>query len=68
MGMDDGHDIGPRLENRRVDEALEIELAAIAADRLPVEPELDDILGSDQIRRERARDKKPIGVIGIDAR
>jgi hypothetical protein len=58
MGMNDGHDIRPRLENRRVDKAFEIELSAVIADRLPVQAQFDDILGADQIRRQRARDQE----------
>ena len=51
VGMHDGMDIGPRLEDRRVDEALEIERAALVAHRPAVEPEFDDVVRLDQFGR-----------------
>src|SRR5437660_223716 len=44
------HHIRPGLEDRRVNEALEIEGGARIAHRLAVEAELDDVLGTDQLR------------------
>ena len=52
------HDIRPRLEDRRMYEALEIEACVFVTHRLPVEAELDDIFGGDQFWSERARDQK----------
>src|SRR4029077_15451124 len=68
MGMDDGHDIRPRREDRRMNEALEIEAAVLVPHRLTVQVELDDVLGAHQLRGERAGDQEAVGIVrGTDA-
>jgi hypothetical protein len=65
MGVHDRHDLRPRLEDRRVNEPLEIKRALVVADRLPVEAELDDVFGSDQFRGNRAGDQKPARILRV---
>ena len=65
MRVHDGHDIGPRREDRGMDEALEIKLLAVVAYRCAVEIELDDIRRLDQIRCERPGDQKASRVVGM---
>ena len=65
MRVHDGHDIGAGREDRGVDEPLEIELMAVIAHGIAVEIELDNIVGTDQFRRERARDQKAVRVVGM---
>jgi hypothetical protein len=63
MGVHDRHDVGPRLEDRRVNEPLKIERALVVAGRLPVESELDDVFGADQLGRDRAGDQKAARIL-----
>ncbi len=65
MRMNDGHDFGPRRKDRRVNEPLEIKARAPAAHRLAVEAELDDVIGTDQLRGERAGDQEPVRMVGM---
>ena len=64
MGMDDGNDIGPCRKDRGMDKALEIEAAAVVADRLTIQIEFEDVFGADQLRGERARDQEMVGLSG----
>ena len=63
MGMDDGHHVRPRRKDRRMNKALEIKAAAVVANRPAVEVELDDVLGADQLRCQRAGDQEMAGVV-----
>ena len=63
--MHDGLDVGPRLEDRGVDEALEVERTRLVAHRLAVEPELDDVVALDQLGRERAREEEVLRLVGM---
>ena len=65
MGMDDGHDIRPRREDRRMNEALEIKAAVLVPHRLTVQVELDDVLGTHQLRGERAGDQEAVGIVRV---
>src|SRR4051812_18161930 len=51
-------DIGPSLEDRGVNEPLQVKRTLIVPHRLPVEVEFDDIFGGDQFWGNRARDQK----------
>ncbi len=57
------HHIGARFEDRGVNKALEIEGGALIAHRLAVEVELDDVLGTDQLRGHRTGDQKMVRVV-----
>ena len=65
MGMDDGHDIRPRREDRRMNEALEIKAAVLVPHRLSVQVELDDVLGAYQLRGKRAGDQEAVGIVRV---
>src|SRR5215467_11629619 len=65
MGMDDGHDIRPRRENRGMNEALEIKAGALVAYRLTLEVELDDVFGTHQLGSERAGNQKAVGIVRV---
>ena len=58
-------DVRPRLVDRRMDEALEIERALLVPHRLAVEAELDDVVLLDQLGRERARDEEALRIVGM---
>ena|SRR5689334_22426803 len=65
MSVNDGHDVRPCRENRRMDEALEIKAAVLVGHRLAVQVELDNVVGADQLRRERAGDQEAVGIVGM---
>src|SRR6516165_684068 len=65
MGMDSGHDVRPRREDRRMDKTFEIKGAVLAAYRLTVQVKFDNVFGGDQLRRERAGDQKSAGIAGV---
>src|SRR5215472_16268219 len=65
MGMDDGHDIRPRRENRGMNEALEIKAGALVAYRLTLEVELDDVFGTHQLGSKRAGNQKAVGIVRV---
>src|SRR5215472_1743705 len=65
MGMDDGHNIRPRRENRGMNEALEIKAAVLVSRRLTLEVELDNIFGTHQIGSKRAGNQKPVGIVRV---
>ena len=65
MGVDDGHDLRPRREDRRMYKAFEIKAAVPAAHRPTVEVELDDVSGAHQLRRQRTGDQKAVGMVRV---
>src|SRR4051812_12750642 len=65
MGMDDGMNVGPRLEDSRMNKSLKVERPALIAHRLPIEPELDDIARLDQFGGKRTRQKEMVWIVGI---
>ena len=65
MRVYDRHDIGPRLEDRGVNEPLEIKRAFFLAHWPPVETELDDVIGGDELRSYRAGDQKMVRVVRV---
>ena len=65
MGVNDGHDIWPRREDRRMDEALEIKAAVLLPHRLTVQVEFDDVLWGHQLRGERAGDQEAVGIVRV---
>ena len=64
VGMHHRHDVGPRLEDRGMDEALQIRLALVA-DRLAHLVELDQVVALDQFRRQRARHEEALRIVGM---
>jgi hypothetical protein len=64
MGVHHRGDIGPRLENRRMDEALEIGLTLVI-DGFALLVELDQVVALDQFRSQRARHEKPLRIVGM---
>ena len=65
MGVNHRVDVRPRLVDGGMDEALEIERALVVAHRLPVEPQLDDVVALDQLGRDRAGQEKVLGIAGM---
>jgi hypothetical protein len=63
MGVDDSHDVRPRHEDRRMNEALEIKAAPVVVHRLSVKVEFDDVFGAHQLRRKRAGDQEVVGIV-----
>ena len=64
MRVHNGGDVGPRLEDRRMDEALEIGLALIV-DRFAFLVELDQVVALDQFRRARARHEEALRIVRV---
>ena len=62
MRVHDRHHIRAGLEDRRVNEALEIECGALIAHRFAVEAEFDNVLGTDQLRGDRTGDQKMVRI------
>ena len=58
MQVHDGHHVGTRAVDRRVDEALRVLVGACPADRYPVHALFDDVRRCDQGRRDVACDVK----------
>src|SRR5437879_3986474 len=65
MAMHNGLNIGPRLVNLAMDKTLQKTGAAIRADSIAVEVVLDDVVGCDQRRRDRARHQITVGCSGM---
>src|SRR5262249_61671273 len=53
------------FKDGRVDEALEVKHAFFLAHRLTVETELDNVFAVNEVRRERARDKEVLRLVGM---
>jgi hypothetical protein len=60
--MRHSHHIGPRAENLAVQIALDEAIAAARLARLAVEIELHDVVGGDELRRQRARHQEPLSM------
>ena len=65
MGVNDSMDVGPRLVDRGMNEALEVERTLLVAHRLAVEAQLDDVLALHQLGRDRVREEEMLGIVGI---
>src|SRR5262249_1215539 len=63
MGVDDGHHVWPRLVDRAVDEALQIERPLLLPSWQPVESELDDGGALDQLGCDRASQQVATGIV-----
>ena len=64
MGVNHRYHVRPRLEDRRMNETLEIGLPLVA-DRLALLIELDQIVPLDQFRRTRARQEEALRIVGV---
>jgi hypothetical protein len=65
MRVHNGHDIGPSLKDRRVNEPLEVERTVFVPHRLRVEAEFDDIFRGDQFRGDRACNQKMPRIVRV---
>ena len=63
--MNDRVDVRTRFVDRAVNEALEIGLAIVSANRRAVELELHDVVSLDQLGTERARQQVAGGVVRV---
>ena len=63
MAMHHGHHIGACAKNLGMDEALQIDSAAIGVERASIEIESDNIISRDETRCHIAREQKAIGML-----
>ncbi len=64
MRMNHRRHVGPRLEDRGMNETLEVGLALVL-DRLALLVEFDQIVTLDQLRRPRARHEETLRIVGM---
>src|SRR5262245_5021281 len=68
MAMHDGLNVRSRLVDLSVDKALDETGTAIRVDRIAVQIVLDDVIGRNQRRRDRARHQITVGRRGMPQR
>src|SRR5262249_59044100 len=65
MVVDDAVDVGTRLVDAAMDEALEIGRPPARIDRIALERELHDVVDLDALGRPRPRQQKALRVVGM---